>query len=479
MAGRFSTFGSGTPATRVPAMMRMWPALLLAACGGSSAKPVLPAWDKTLPDASVMGVRRGLTPARGIVHLHSPYSHDACDNMPRDPTTRAVNEPCLADLRSALCVDKIDFAALTDHDDTMADEDFPTLFNMRGTDAPVMVNGNQVASRITCDDGHQVLVTVGGENDIMPVMLDHHVPGTVQQRHDTYNGVDVAAMTAFRDAGALAWIAHTEQHPIDQLRTLLPDGIEVYNLHANIDPKIRGPYLGLDPAGAIEAAVQFADTNPGHPEPDLALLSFLTPNQPAIDRWNQVLGDGRHVPATAGSDAHENALPIMLADNERGDSYRRVLRWFGNVVLVADPHDPTQIETALGAGRMYAVFEMLGTPDGLDIRAEGSRTYELGETVPLADGADLHVTVPTVRNLDPSLPPPAIHARILWIDGPNVMELARGDGPELVAHIGAKGAYRVEISMVPSHLGPYLGDLGSAMAENEVPWVYASPIYVQ
>jgi len=84
-----------------------------------------------------------------------------------------------------------------------------------------------------------------------------------------------------------------------------------------------------------------------------------------------------------------------------------------------------------------------------------------------------------VRNLDPSLPTPAIHARILWIDGTNVTELARGDGPELVAHIAAKGAYRVEVTIVPSHVGPYLADLGSAMAANEVPWIYTSPIYVQ
>ena len=88
-------------------------ALLLAACSHPAPPP--PAWQKTLPDASVMGARRGLQPARGIVHLHSPYSHDACDNHPRDPSTGAVNEPCLQDLRVALCTDRIDFAAMTDH----------------------------------------------------------------------------------------------------------------------------------------------------------------------------------------------------------------------------------------------------------------------------------------------------------------------------------------------------------------------------
>lgn len=430
-------------------------------------------WDKSLPDASAMGSWRGLLPARGIVHLHSPYSHDACDNMPRD-AQGVPNEPCLQDLREALCVDKIDFAALTDHDDTMADEDFSTLFSMRDGDQAVLDgSGAQIASRMTCDDGHVVTITVGGENDIMPVMLHRHVPGTVQQRHDTYNGVDVAAMQAFRDAGGLAWIAHTEQHDITQLRTLLPDGIEVYNLHANIDPKIRGPYLGLDPDAAIAAAVQFADTQPGHPEPDLALLSFISPNQPAIDRWNQLLADGRHVPATAGSDAHENALPIMLADGERGDSYRRVLRWFSNVVLVNDTQDPAQVEAALAKGRLFAVFELLGTPEGLDIHAGAG---ELGDTVPV--GTTLEVAVPHVRNLDPSLPAPTIVATVYRIDASGPTQVASGSD-DLSVPMTSAGAYRVEITMVPHHLGPYLADLGTADAEQTVPWIYASPIYAQ
>jgi hypothetical protein len=445
---------------------------LLAACGGSSAKP-LPMWDKSLPDSSVLGSWRGLQPARGIVHLHSPYSHDACVNMPRD-AQGVPNEPCLQDLREALCVDRIDFAALTDHDASMADEDFPTLFSMRGTDQPVLDgSGAQIASRMTCDDGHVVTFTVGGENDLMPVMLHRHVPGDVQARHDTYNAVDTTAEQAFRDAGGLVWIAHTEQHPIDQLRMLQPDGIEVYNLHANIDPKIRGPYLNLDPDAAITAAVQFADTTEGHPEPDLALLSFIEPNQPAIDRWNQVLGDGRHVPATAGSDAHENALPIMLADGERGDSYRRVLRWFSNIVLVSDPQDPAQVEAALAKGRLFAVFEMLGTPEGFDIHAGAG---ELGDTVPV--GTMLEVSVPHVRNLDKSLPGPTIVATVYRIDASGPMIVAQGSDSLSVPMAGA-GAYRVEISMVPHHLGPYLGDLGTAYAEQTVPWIYASPIYAQ
>jgi hypothetical protein len=454
----------------------------LVACGGSSSMqpPALPPWDNSLPDASVMGVRRGLTPSRGIVHLHSPYSHDACDNMPRD-MNGVPNEPCLQDLRHGLCVDHIDFAALTDHDDTMADEEFATLLNMRGNDQPIMdAANNVVGSRMTCDDGHEVVWSVGGENTLMPVMLQHHVPGTVAERHDLYNADTLDAMTAFRAAGGLGWIAHTEQHDIAELRTVLPDGIEVYNLHANIDPKIRGPYLGLDPTAAITAAVQFADTSDGHPEPDLALISFMTPNQPAIDRWNQLLADGKHVPVTAGSDAHENALPIMLADGERGDSYRRVLRWFANIVLVTDPHDPAQLETALGGGRLFAVFEMMGTPDGFDARATtATTTVELGGQLGVADAGTFVVDVPTVRLLDPRLPAPEIKATIVFVDAAGPHEVASGSGPQVMAPMTAAGAYRAVISIIPHHLGPYLGNLGPGYAEQELPWIYTSPIYVE
>lgn len=456
--------------------------VLVAACGGSPSKPLPPAWDKTLPEASAMGTWRGLVPARGIVHLHSPYSHDACDNAPRD-ANGAPNEPCLNDLRTALCIDRIDFANLTDHDASMADEEFTTLFNMRGTDQPVMnAAGDQIASRMTCDDGHQVLWTVGGENDLMPIMLHHHVPGTAQQRHDTYNAVDATAMQAFRDAGALDWIAHTEQHDIAQLRMLQPDGIEVYNLHANIAPNIRMQYLNLDPAGAIDGAAKFADTTDLALEPDLALISFLSPNQPAIDRWDQLLADGKHISVTAGSDAHENALPIMLADGERGDSYRRVLRWFGNIALVSDPHDPAQIEAALGAGRAFAVFELFGTPEGFDVHAVTSSgtTFELGAELPTGAAAPmLIVDVPHVRDLDPTLPPPEIEARIVRVDAAGVAELLRGNGPTLTVAMDKPGAYRVEVTILPHHLGPYLGDLGPNMADAELPWIYANPIYVR
>jgi hypothetical protein len=459
-------------------------ALALAACGGDDGAPpgpdaeALPAWNPGLPPTTVMPIRRGLASARGIIHLHSPYSHDACDGNPRPGGV--PDETCLAHLRAGLCATRMDYAALSDHDASMADEAFETLFLAREGDVLVRDGGGApIANRVACPDGHKLLLTVGAENPIMPIMLDRHVTGSVAERHAIYNGDDADAVAAFRDAGATVWIPHTEQRTTEQLVALAPDGIEIYNLHANLDPDIRRDHLGLSADGAITAALEFAGVDASGPEPDLALLSFLTPSPPALTRWDELLAAGLHVAGSAGTDAHENTLPIMLRDGERGDSYRRLLRWFSNIALVRDSRDPALIEAALRGGRSYVAFELLGTPIGFEVRGVASdRVVELGDSIPIDAGAQLEVNFPTIHELSPMLPAPVIHGRILRVDATGPHEVAAGNGPTLSTPMDRIGAYRVELTMVPKHLGPYLRRLGTTHAEQEVPWIYANPIYV-
>lgn len=453
-------------------------AACLAGCA-DPAPPAPPAWSKQLPPAATaFGGHRGLSPVRGIIHLHSPFSHDACDGMPRDEQTGAVDEACLADLRAGLCISRVDYAALTDHDASMADEDFETLFLQRGDDDMIRDGNGIVASRIHCDNGHDVLWFVGGENELMPIMLHGHPAGTVSERHDIYNAYDATTSQLFRSLGGLSWVAHTEGRSVDELRALDLDGLELYNLHANIDPGIRQDDLGLDPATAIQAAAEFADPNPSGPEPDLALIAFLEPS-PAVQRWDTLLGEGRHISASAGTDAHQNALPIDMRDGERGDSYRRMIRWFSNVALVGDPSDPLAIEDALASGRMFVAFELFGTPSGFDMVATGpGGDFEIGSTLSATDGATLQVTLPAVYGLDPTLPLPAIRARILRVDSTGTTEVAAGDQATLTAPLDSPGAYRVEVLITPNHLAPYLGRFEEFAAREQV-WIYSNPIYVE
>lgn len=454
------------------------------ACGepGTTPEPT-PAWQRGLPAASTMFDQRGLRAVRSIVHLHSPFSHDACDGMPRDATTHAVNESCLADLRRALCETRVDLAALSDHDDSMADEDFATLLLARGADQLVMDDsGNAVASRMTCPDGHVVTFTVGSENPIMPLLLARHVPGTVAQRHDIYNADTPAAMTAFRDAGGLAWIAHTEQRSRAELATLAPDGIEIYQLHANIDPDIRRDYLGLSEAGGIQAVVRFADLTDTGPEPDTALLGFVQPNTPSLARWDEMLGEGKRVSGTAGSDAHQNVFSNLMRDGERGDSYRRVMRWFSNVVLVpatqAAPLDVAAARNALHDGHVMTVFEVFGTPLGFDMQALGAAAHaEMGDVIAASETPTLMITLPT----PPTVAGVAaeVSAVVFRVDASGRHEVARGAGPVLSVDARLPGAYRAEVHIVPGHLAAYLGDVPGNLQAKDFVWIYTNPIYVR
>jgi hypothetical protein len=455
--------------------------------GDPGEPPDLPAWEPGLPPSSVMEERRGLVPRRGIIHLHSPYSHDACDGEPR-AADGTVNEECLQHLRDGLCATRMDYAALTDHDDSMADEPWGgELFLSRDGDVlvPSEVDGLPIASRMACPDGHEVLLGVGGENDLMPIFLDRHPDGDAQARHDAYNSNDAAAVAGFRALGGLVWVAHSESRDVAELAALGLDGMEIFNLHAAIDPDIREKYLGLDGAEALQRAFEFAGQDPAGPEPDLAILAFMEPHVPSIDRWETLLRGGARVVGSAGTDAHENALPIAFRDGERGDSYRRTLRWFSNVVLVdaASADDPIALQDALAGGRAFVVFEILGTPVGFDMWADrdGGDPLEIGGEASVGEAVTITATTPTVHGLSsPDLPEPTIRTVILRIpdsDGETV-ELASGDG-EVSAPADQPGAYRVEVRIIPRHLGPYLGSLGPKLAESERVWIYSNPIYIR
>jgi hypothetical protein len=137
--------------------------------------------------------------------------------------------------------------------------------------------------------------------------------------------------------------------------------------------------------------------------------------------------------------------------------------------------DPAAIEAAIADGRMFVAFELLGTPVGFDVVATGpAGTVEQGGELPASGGALLTVAVPTVFELAATLPTPNIRARVIRIDAGGAAEVAAGPGPTLTVGARSSGAYRVEILMTPRHLGPYLGSLGPAYAERELPWIYAT-----
>jgi hypothetical protein len=440
-------------------------------------------WDPRLPATSRLATVRGLRPARGIIHLHTIHSHDACDGMPvlLDGTP---NEPCNQDLRRGLCLEREDYALYTDHPALLGTTTFEDALLIRAGDEPLSdpATGTHVANVIVCDDGHRVLTMVGMEDELMPVAFSAHPDVAVGPAlEDFYNQYDSATALTEAGAGALVFVAHSEGRTLDYLLGLPLVGFEIYNLHANVDPDIRANSLGLqsDPYGAIAAIATFAQS---HDVPDLAWLAFFFENRPSLELFDQVLAE-RPAVGTLATDAHQNAVPFLFSDGERGDSYRRMMRWFSNVLLVPDGAalSPYVLRAALAGGRLYGAFEIYGTPDGFDYHAEsaGGATAEMGEHVSLAEAPVLHVTAPHVLDLDPRAAPPPVTIELVWASSAGPLVVAEsGPGEDLAYAPSDPGAYRVVVYLTPTHLSPFLGDDAADWIARS-PWIYANPIYVE
>lgn len=405
--------------------------------------------------------------ARSIVHLHSTHSHDACDDVPR-LEDGSYNDECVSSLRQALCDARIDVAYQTDHPTHMAEVDFVELLHLRPGDDPVLDDeGTPIANRFDCENGHRVILRAGSEHALMPVGMTRHVPGTPEERDSVMSAYTSESAAAMRDAGALIWVAHTEEKAYEDLQEIGVDGIEVYQLHANLDPRSRTEHLGLDAVGPIaDLFPLLAGSTEMHP--DIAFLAFVEDNAPSLARWAELL-QTRLVVGTAGTDAHENTFPEEMADGERLDSYRRMMSWFSNQLLIEGELTLESAQEALGAGRVLIVFDLFGSPAGADfwLQAEDVR-YEMGTTIAFAAGQTLNGLVPRPRLTGGE--EGDAYGRILRASGSEWVEVLRFEGTEFSHELTEPGAYRVEVRTNGQHFAPYL-DISPQFAERDVPWL--------
>ncbi len=395
---------------------------------------------------------------RGIIHLHSPYSHDACDGdgMPDG----AINEACLQDQRDGLCATRMDYAFMTDHPDYAAYQTYEEMLLPRGDDV-LLADGKLM----TCPDGHVVTLMAGIEDELMPIGLERQVSLDPDENERIYNDTDQEAFTEDRAAGALVMQAHTEGQDIDTLlarQAMGLTGTEMFNLHAMVDPTKRADDLGLDAYGYLDALGPFL-TGTTHAEPDLAFLAFYQPQDVSIGRWDALNAVGPMV-GTAGTDAHENSIPSLMSDGERGDSYRRMMIWFSNIALV-DGTAPQDYQDAVAAGRLFIAFEILGEPGAWDVHYGD---LEFGGSAPLGD--DLVVTCPTLNPNSPQMDTP-----------PDITVAVYKDGEPWQSDCGTftptePGVYRVVATITPNQLGAFLDDQQALI--KPVPWLYSNALRI-
>ncbi len=410
------------------------------------------------------------------MHVHSIYSHDACDNLPTDGNG-VYNQPCLADFRRGVCQTGDDFFFLTDHGTSFSTNEFPDvlLFDAAKGDVLVDRGAGPTANWLACPDASPALIMAGTETGAMPVGLERHV-GTAATRRDTYGSLENTALDAFHDVGGVTLVAHTEDWTVAQLTDMHLDGFEMFNLHRN----------AIKNAGtAADLILNYVDKGllDGFPHPDLFLASFTLDDELYLKTWGTVLAHGNKRVTTMGSDCHRNTFPQLLQDGERIDSYRRMMSAFSNHLLVKPKSDGTwtdvELKAALKAGRNFGVFEFMGYAEGFDFVAlEGGAPKEIGESARLANGVTIKATMPKVKNLDAAGDQPVLTMNLLR---------AREDGWDVVAQttegaiefpVTQAGAYRVEVRMVPKHLRPWAGTRKSWFTA-ERPWVMSSALYVE
>lgn len=432
----------------------------------------LPPYERQYPLASEMPAPEGHRWARSIVHLHSTHSHDACDDVPR-LEDGGYNLECMHSLRDALCDVKIDVAWLTDHPTHMDEvESFADLLlYVEGTDELVLGDDERpYANWIGCEDGHRVLLRAGAEDSLMPLGLRAHVAEDFETRHAIMNGYTAEDAAAMRAQDALIWVAHTEQRTAADLNEIGVEGMEVYQLHANLDPRIREEWLGLDSLGPVAQLFPLLANNTTMP-PDLAFLVFAETNEPSLRVWAEILVE-RPMVGTAGTDAHENTFPGEVSDGERLDSYRRMMAWFTNYLLVEGELTPESARAALAAGNVMIVFDVVGDGAGLDFAVtDTAGRHEMGDSFTYEAGATLAGTVPTP--VGPSGIEAAVTTRVLRAVDGDWEEVATYGGGDFEYTLPEAGAYRVEVRVTGAHFAPYLDHLHS-VAERDIVWVMSN-----
>jgi hypothetical protein len=364
---------------------------------------------------------------------------------------------------------------LTEHYDRMASiADFRKLFLHREGDEFITEAGIEHANAVYCEDGTRSLIMPGMEGDddlFSPIGLtDHPIEGTQAAIEAAYKDATPEGLATLRDKHGIITALHIESAPPGHIQNFDLDAVEIGNLHVLLHPGYRET-LGMDPDGPIVTFTEWLAPDESIPPADLVFLEFHERLSPYNNWWDELLAE-RMVAGFAGNDAHQNAFPLPMNDGERADSYRRMMKWYVNHALVKE-RSPVQIKDAISSGRLYMVFEVLGSPVEFDFRAErDGKTYAMGETV---DGpARIRCSAPAALVGNVSIPTtPTI--RLFRIDELGT-ELVKETVGELDIEVAAPGRYRVEVFVTPTHLSTYLD--GFEHLVRDYPWIYSNPITI-
>lgn len=453
-------------------------------------------YDSSLPNSLELGNPRGFREMRVVTHFHSAFSFDACDK--KGIENGVIDANCIDHLRKGLCQSRVDYLFLTDHPSHLADYPMKDLLLTQDGDTLITKNLNgeeePFANRMGgCDNGFQPTLMAGFEGRLMTFGMERHLdvkPEDVVKglsRESMYGGESVELRQRMRDeTNALVVVPHTESRDLEYMKALNPDGIEIYNVHANLDPKIRKRDLGLPPFENISNLITFLIDPYDSLNADFIFFNFFEIHPIYSHKWSELVASGVRVVGFGGNDSHENIFPQKASDGERLDAHRRMLRFMSSHFLVNNT-DPDSIKEALKKGRGWLVFEGFGTPVGMDFFAEATGgVIGVGEAGTLGSGeARIHVKLPS---LHPGSPfdgePPSVVIRLIHVldknhasDPVNEEVVAESHDHDIDYVTSVQGPYRAEIQIIPKHLHGFLGTF-SDLADRSYPWIVTNHLYL-
>lgn len=475
------------------------------------------------PDAQAALPMPRYQEVRGVMHVHSAFSHDACDEQGLSGTT--PNAACVAALREAPCKVGLQFVGLTDHPAHMREftpKELLLFDAAKGDELVLGADGSPVGNKVKCANGQSVLFTFGYESThTLPIALERQPTLYEAYTNDRTPAQITALVSDLKAAGAVVGLAHSEEAdmPADLIVQGGADVMEWYNPHGNFKTVFGGDKLGGNVSevfSLVRGIDDFLKGSTSGAHPDLIYLRIL-PSWPkeGFDKWRTVQRS-RHVPGILGSDVHQNvsvdpvckgtvqqalcqglaggrlaALALLAAggqlimsDNQRMDSYERIMRWLHNRILV-DEVSPKAIADALRNGRSYGLFSVFGEP--VDFSFVGRRDNDvrtMGEEMKAP--AALQVRVPQPRSIVGGATFDAAQAAkaelrvvLFRTDASGTTEVARTNtiGSTLAFDAKDPGSYHIEIWVKPKHLTSALGGQ-SGLADAEYLWLITNPLRV-
>ena len=458
-----------------------------------------PSIDLSLVDSKALGSPQGFRIARVITHYHSPYSYDACDFKGLEG--EKLNQSCVKDLKVALCQNRVDYTFITDHPKNMAKFSIRELLLLEPKDELILNHNAPYANRIgSCDSGFKPTLLTGIEGQLLALGLQSHLEvSSLEEKLKLYESDTRLLRDRLRDeAGSLVMIPHTEDKLVDKMLALEPDGLEIYNLHANVDPKIRLKHLKVPPFRHFGILSYLLDPY-NELIADFAFLGFLEKFPTYRQKWNTLISNGQKLTGIVGTDSHQNVFPQKTSDGERLDSHRKLTRLMSNYVLV-NSMEIEEVKAALKLGRSWMVFEGLAVPTQMDFYATPgpedqvelvsldpkgmhavlSRVFTPGDALKMTpQGLHFHITAPKLHEKTPAGKEAPI-IRVALIKSGSLSEdvvVAKSVGQDIDILVTEKGAYRAEVSIVPRHLRDFLGDF-SSQADLTYDWIITNHIYI-